>query len=209
MEEAEARIPWPIMNLPGAGRREVRFNVSRFVVRTQRRSVFGYTGGGRLADTPRWTGVLLLRPQSRARTLHLLPYTFGGIDPAAGGIATRRSRPQGAAGGEYPTGWGRVHPDFRNIENQILSLDFSRFERLAGEVRPFFLEGRQYSGSALFASQRIGDFDVGLNSYGKINTKTQFGAAGHGQLRRPEFAERLDGLRSDAQRQRARRRHQP
>lgn len=171
--EAEAHIPWQIMNLPGAGSREIRFNVSRYVPRTQRRSVFGYTGGGRLAETPRWTGVLLPAP-SGARTLHLLPYTFGGVDAAGGGLARSGLDLKGQLA-ENVALVGTVHPDFRNIENQILSLDFSRFERLAGETRPFFLEGRQYANSALFASQRIQEFDVGLNSYGKINDRTQFG----------------------------------
>jgi len=70
---------------------------------------------------------------------------------------------------------GTINPDFRNIENQILSLDFSRFERLAGETRPFFQEGNEYLGSALFASQRIDSFDVGANVYGRLSNKTSFG----------------------------------
>ena len=28
---------------------------------------------------------------------------------------------------------GTINPDFRNVENQVLSVDFSYFERLAGE----------------------------------------------------------------------------
>jgi hypothetical protein len=109
--------------------------VSRFVPRTQRRSVFGYTGGGRLANTPRWTDVALPAP-SRVRTLHLLPYTFGGVDPAGGGIARSGLDVKAPLAGNIQL-VGTVRPDFRNIENQILSLDFSRFERLAGETRPF------------------------------------------------------------------------
>lgn len=171
--EAEARIPWQIMNLPDQKHPDIRFNVSRFVQRTQRQSVFVYTGAGHMADTPRWTDVAL-PPPSRVRMLHLLPYTFGGFDAAAGMIARAGLDLKGPLA-ENVELVGTIHPDFRNIENQILSLDFSRFERLAGESRPFFLEGRQYSHSALFASQRIHDFDVGLNSYGKINDKTQFG----------------------------------
>src|SRR3989442_7844492 len=135
--EAEARIPWQIMNLPGPGRREIRFNVSRFVPRTQRRSVFGYTGGGRLVDTPRWADVALPAP-SHVRTLHLLPYTFGGVDPAAGGIA-RSSLDLKAPLAENVQLVGTGKPDFRNIENQIPSLDVSPLERLAREPRPFFL----------------------------------------------------------------------
>jgi hypothetical protein len=70
---------------------------------------------------------------------------------------------------------GTINPDFRNIESSILSLDFSRFARIADENRPFFQEGSEYYNSAVFASQLIREFDLGINTYGKLNDKTQFG----------------------------------
>jgi len=74
---------------------------------------------------------------------------------------------------------GSLNPDFRNIEQQILSLDFSHFERIADDSRPFFMEGASYLAPwqdlTQFMSQSIADFDAGLNVYGKLGEKTSFG----------------------------------
>jgi hypothetical protein len=170
--ETEARIPWQVMRIPAGGKRDVRFNVLRFLSRNQRRYWHGYFGAGQFQNTPRWLAVELPK-QVHDNTLHLLPYFYAGYDPDKGHVAN--------AGLDMKTELadqvafvGTINPDFRNIENQILSIDFSRFERLAGETRPFFQEGRQYSNSALFASQRIRDFDAGINTYGRLNDKMSF-----------------------------------
>lgn len=170
--EVEARIPWRIMRLPGAGPRTLRFNVERALRRTQRDFVWQYTGEGQRERYGRWTDVDLPRAPFE-RSLKLLPYAYGGFD---------RSEHIANAGLDVKTNLadqialvGSINPDFRNIENAILSLDFSRFERLAGETRPFFQEGSDYLNSALFASQRITKFDAGLNMYGKLNDKLSFG----------------------------------
>ncbi|HSI73583.1 MAG TPA: DUF5916 domain-containing protein [Fimbriimonas sp.] len=171
--EVEARIPWQIMKLPGAGKRDLRFNFTRNIARLNRQLTHVYTLGGNTAKTPYWTEVVLPRPVFD-RSIKLLPYTYLGYDPQQGGVFN--------AGLDLKTSLtdqvqlvGSVNPDFRNIENQILSLDFSRFERLAGETRPFFQEGANYSGSQIFVSQRIPGFDVGVNSYGRFDGKTNFG----------------------------------
>jgi hypothetical protein len=171
--EVEARIPWQIMKLPGAGKRDLRFNFTRNIARLNRQLTNVYTLGGNAAKTPYWTEVVLPRPVFD-RSVKFLPYTYVGYDPQGGSVFN--------AGLDMKTSLtdqiqlvGSVNPDFRNIENQILSLDFSRFERLAGETRPFFQEGASYSGSQIFVSQRIPGFDVGLNSYGRFDNKTNFG----------------------------------
>jgi hypothetical protein len=173
--EAEARIPWQLMPLPSAGVRDVRFNVSRFFARMQREYSFVYTGAGHSQDTPYWQGIPIPKTLQE-RTLKLLPYGYVGYDSKVKGSTVFNS------GLDMKTELtdkinfvGSINPDFRNIENQILSIDFSRFERLAGESRPFFQEGRQYISSALFASQRIKRFDVGVNTYGRIGDKMSFG----------------------------------
>lgn len=173
--EAEARIPWQVMRLPGAGPRTVRFNVQRFLARDLRSFEWAKTGNGATRQNMgRWEGVELPK-QKVDRKIQLLPYLNLGRDPDTGFI--------GNSGLDLKTNIsdqiamvGSVNPDFRNIENQILSLDVSRFERIAGESRPFFLEGLQYYNTAIYASQRIQKFDVGANVYGKLSDKISFGA---------------------------------
>jgi len=170
--EVEARIPWSVMRLPAPGVRDLRFNVSRNNPTTGRETLWRYTRTNAEA-TGRWRGVDV--PASNAnRGIKMLPYVYGGADND-GGIAN--------AGLDVKTSLtdridvvGSVSPDFRNIENQILSLDFSYFERLAGESRPFFLEGGQFFStsmdSPLFASQRIRNFDAGFKTFGSLDDRT-------------------------------------
>lgn len=170
--EAEARIPWKLIKLPGAGKRDVRFDFDRFMSRTNRSYDWTNIVGGDLRGVGNWKGVDLPKIQED-RILQLLPYSYQGLD-THGGIAN------GGLDMKMPltdqmTLVGTVNPDFRNIENQVLSLDFSRFERLAGESRPFFQEGQQYYSSALTATQRIKAFDAGINIYGKVNNKIALG----------------------------------
>ncbi|HVL38322.1 MAG TPA: DUF5916 domain-containing protein, partial [Fimbriimonadaceae bacterium] len=172
--EAEARIPWRILPLPAAGPRDLRFNVSRYWARGIRSFTHVFTGQGRREHTPRWIGVHV-PAQTRESSLKLLPYVYGGFERGGHEIAN--------AGLDLKTSLtegielvGSINPDFRNIESQILGLEFSRFERLADEARPFFLEGAEYLNSALFASQRIRTFDAGINLYGKLGGSTTFAA---------------------------------
>jgi len=170
--ETEMRIPWQEMALPSAGIRDLRINFERYVGRSQRSFSHVYVGDG-AGKNPIWQHVQIPRSDFD-HSIKLLPYFYAGYDNGVGSIFN--------SGLDLKTSLtdqvqlvGSVNPDFRNIENQILSLDFSRFQRLAGESRPFFLEGSQYLGSALFASQEIPSFDVGVNSYGKITDQTSFG----------------------------------
>ncbi len=170
--EAEARIPWKAMAIPRGGKRDVRFNILRFVAKTQRTLAAVYVPLTQTALTPTWTAVDLPRP-AVDHSIQLLPYAYAGYDPKIKGVFNSGLDVKTAVTDQINV-VGSINPDFRNIENQILSIDFSRFERLTGETRPFFQEGRQFSNSAIFASQRIGGFDVGLNTYGRISDKTSF-----------------------------------
>lgn len=171
--ESEVRIPWSIMRLPGAGAHDLRFNVFRWSPRFQRDTSWRFMGGTNVTNTPHWTNVTL--PPAPPRVLRLLPYNYSGIAEKDGTIANM--------GLDLKTSLtdsldfvGTVNPDFRNIENQVLSLDFSYFERLAGEVRPFFLEGGNFfhtsNDAPIFISQRIDEFDAGAKVYGKLGPKT-------------------------------------
>ena len=170
--EAEARIPWALMKLPGSGKRQIRVDFDRYFARTSRVLDWTNTVGGDLRGVGKWENVDVPKIQED-RILQLLPYTYQGIDTdgtiANGGLDLKMPLT------DQMTLVGTVNPDFRNIENQILSIDFSRFERLAGESRPFFQEGSQYYSSGIIATQRIHSFDSGLNLYGKINSKFAMG----------------------------------
>lgn len=174
--EAEAKIPWQAMSIPRGGRRDVRFNVQRFVAKNQRTFSYIFVPSTQTNLTPTWSGVELPAPEVD-HSLKLLPYTYVGYDARDGAILN--------AGLDMKTALtdqinlvGSINPDFRNIENRILTIDFSRFERLAGETRPFFQEGSQYSASQIFATQRIRGFDAGVNSYGRISDTTSFSVIG-------------------------------
>jgi hypothetical protein len=172
--EVEARIPWGVMRLPEPGKRSPIFQVVRYNAQTQRDCEWKFLNQDfRIA--PLWHDVEM--PASgNQRSLKLLPYAYGGFN---------RKEAIANAGLDLKTSIndqidlvGTVNPDFRNIENQILSLDFSYFERLAGESRPFFLEGGEYFQTSrdapLFASQRIRKFDAGFKTFGQLNATTDF-----------------------------------
>lgn len=175
--ECEMQIPWAIMSLPSAGVRDLRFNVQWFRTNKQNTYTFRYTQNDSNL-IPRWLQVNV--PQIvQARTLNLLPYGYIGAEEGSGILAN--------SGLDFKTGLnnqinlvGTINPDFRNVESSILSLDFSYFERLANENRPFFQEGANYLhtgySNRLFAPQRVPTFDTGLNVYGQLTPTTTFGA---------------------------------
>lgn len=181
--EVEARIPWQIMKLPGAGKHSLRFNVQRRLAKSDRNLVFAFTGNGKSANAPYWVDVELPKPVID-RSIKLLPYGYTGYDERSG-IAANAGLDLKTSLTEQIQAVGSINPDFRNVENQILSLDFSRFERLAGETRPFFQEGSDYVESQIFRSQRIDTFDTGLNLYGRLNSNTNFGLLQTLDLDRP------------------------
>lgn len=171
--EVEAKIPWRLMQLPQSGKRDINVNVSRYCTRTQRESIWAFLSGTSDRNYGVWKGVDVPKVPFE-RTLKLLPYGYVGYeDPetiAVGGLDFKTSLT------ETIEAVGTINPDFRNIQGDILSLDFSYLERLANDSRPFFQEGAGYYGSLLFAPQRIDKFDAGLNVYGRLGDKLTFGA---------------------------------
>ena len=174
--EVEARIPWSVLRLPAKGPHDLRFNVFRNHRRLQKEYAWAQTSNGLVQNYGRWKAVDL--PGAPPPMLMALPYAYGGLDAKTGAVAN--------AGVDlrYPLTpdldlVGTVKPDFRNVERGVLSLDFSYFERLADETRPFFLEGGgffgAYDASRIFASQRIGDFDAGIKTFGKLDPATSVG----------------------------------
>ncbi len=64
-------------------------------------------------------------------------------------------------------------PDFRNIEDEVESIDFSYTERWYRDRRPFFVEGEDYMPpGTIFYSRRIPEFDVGVKAFGSVGGTT-------------------------------------
>lgn len=175
--EVEARIPWQIMRLPEPGPRELRFNFSRYLPRTQRNYVWRFTGEGNNNQYGRWPNVQVPKAQTE-RVIQILPYGVLGVG---------RNKPVANAGFDFRTrlsdrieATGSVDPDFRNVEQGILGLNFSYFERFASDNRPFFQEGSEFFntgfGSRLFSSNRVSNFDFGTRVFGYASDKVRFGA---------------------------------
>ena len=65
------------------------------------------------------------------------------------------------------TGLLTVNPDFRNVEQQVDSIDFTYTERALPDSRLFFQEGRGYfPGSVIYYTRRIGQIDSGAKVVG-------------------------------------------
>lgn len=68
------------------------------------------------------------------------------------------------------TGVMSLTPDFRNIEDEVESIDFSYTERWYSDRRPFFVEGSGYMPPGeMFYSRRIEDLDLGLKLFGTVD----------------------------------------
>lgn len=172
--EAEMRIPWQLMRLPGQGTRDLRFQIRRQLPRLGKDYVYRYVPNGRPLATPTWAGVELPKPDLNRQVL-LLPYVYLGHDPDEDDVILNSGLDARTQLTDRITLVGSINPDFRNVENQVLNLDFSRFARIAGESRPFFQEGSDYVGTALLNSRVIDRFDVGVNVHGNLSDRVQFG----------------------------------
>ncbi|MBS1716674.1 MAG: hypothetical protein JSS72_02950 [Armatimonadetes bacterium] len=174
--EVEARIPWKIMRLPKSGLANMQVHVNRAMPRYGRDFTNSFTSQGQVLNYNAWTIPDL--PSFESKEIKLLPYVSGGYD--------RDQHALGKAGMDVRTPItptvdyvGTIEPDFRNVEGAILGVDFSYFERLANESRPFFLEGQGYFGTSgddpIFVSQRIHKFDIGSKIIGAPTTSSTIG----------------------------------
>ncbi len=67
------------------------------------------------------------------------------------------------------TGLLTVNPYFRDVEQEVDSVDFTYNERALGDNRLFFREGKQYfPGSGIYYTRRIRDFDAGAKLVGMV-----------------------------------------
>ncbi len=171
----EMAIPWKILTLPPAGKKNIPIQVSWVDSSDSRHRILAYADQD-VKKLAHWVGVDVPYV-AIPKVLNILPYGYAGYDERGkdyifnGGVDFKT---QLGRSGQFV---GTINPDFRNIENSVLSLDFSYFERLAGEARPFFLEGSQYLANSIgriFATQRIKDFDAGIKAYGQLDQKSNY-----------------------------------
>lgn len=179
----EMAIPWEMLELPGGAAADIQINFAREQGKSQIISFFANRGLRDLGENDAiWEGVTL--PASTGFTrfqpqVYLAPEFDEDRDPSfelrAGADLRYRFNRQ-------LTGLLTVRPDFRNIEQQVEGIGFTRSERFLGDARPFFTEGGgffrltgPFGLGQLFYSRRINDFDVGGKFYGRLNEKDSVG----------------------------------
>ena len=193
---AEMRVPWSMLSVPGGEDLDMDINFSRGHVRTQVSSVWANTTLRRLSDRVGvWESVTPPKSTGEAK-LVLLGYLAPEFDEDAkeefairGGLDARYEF------NSQMTGLVSFNPDFRNIEQQVTSISFTRSERFERDNRPFFTEGSRFFGGGgmggfgdqLFFTRRIDDFDQGAKFYGNLDAMNSVGV----------LVTREDGRRTD------------
>lgn len=169
----EMAIPLAILRYP-AGQSSFGIWADRRHARTLERSTYPKMSGDfNRTKTADWIGLQL--PAVR-RPLRFMPYSM--IDMSHDGKKPRLGFDLKKTFSSGLTTISSAMPDFRNIEGEILSLDFSYNERLAKETRPFFVDGQGFMPPrTLFASQRVKDMDLGFKAFGNVGA-TQLGFIG-------------------------------
>lgn len=173
--QAEMAIPWKILNHPSnTGEATCGINFDRYQLRTRIHSWWCNVGPQEFYELDgHWVGVRF--PRFRP-TLSLLPYAVPGWARSAGstlktGLDVRYTITPSI------TAVAALNPDFGTVEGAVEGIDFSYGERYVPDRRPFFQEGadlRSIHGLTgnPFYSQRIPAFDLGLNVYGSLTSRS-------------------------------------
>ncbi|MGI8924810.1 MAG: carbohydrate binding family 9 domain-containing protein [Fimbriimonadales bacterium] len=183
--EVEIRIPWRILRLPSAGTRNLTFNFGRYIARKQQELFWANLGTQeRFELSGIWKDVKVPAVQTGS-VIQALPYQVAGL--AEDGHIFNTGVDLRYQVGSQITTLATINPDFANVESAVLGIEFSRFERLADERRPFFVEGSSFFGiggmsARLFAPQRIGQIDFGAKGFGQITANDSIGALVTGRL---------------------------
>lgn len=179
----EMRIPWKVINHPAGGIRDITVNFVRLHGRTKQKTIWSNTTA---AERPElngvWTGVQL-PSGSGAPKVSYLGYGLAdhnwedSVTTLDAGLDLRYPITQSF------TGVGSINPDFKNIEQAVEGLEFSRGERFLGDTRPFFAEGNQqfqatyeFAVGRMFYSRRISDFEFGAKAYGRMSDQLSMAA---------------------------------
>lgn len=179
--ECEIRIPWKILRLPAGGKRDIEVNFARSIPRVDLGISWCDIGSNERMDyNGSWKDVEV-PSVNLTRELLVLPYQILGYDGERKEAIVNTGVDFRHELSSQITGLASINPDFRNVEGAVLNLAFSRFERLANEKRPFFVEGQSEfrlggMSASLFSPQRIRSFDMGAKAFGKLNQTDSFGA---------------------------------
>lgn len=177
--EVEVAIPWSILRAPKSGKRDITINFGRYIPRRQEVSIWSDIGPSeRFERSGIWREVEIPAFDQEA-VIQALPYAIAGYDEDENGVANLGVDLRHQF--ENMTGLATINPDFKNVENAVLGIEFSRFERLANERRPFFVEGMDYlrfggMSVQMFAPQRIRQIDFGTKIFGNLNANQSIGA---------------------------------
>ncbi len=179
---AEMRIPWEVLNYPSSnGPVNMSINFKRDHARTRIDYFWSDVTPMRRPELMAvWQGVQPPKSANR-KTLQLLTYLTpewregDGQEIRAGLDLRINPTPQ-------MTGVLSLFPDFRNVEEAVEGIEFSRSERFVEESRPFFMEGIRYFDltepygiGRLFYSRRIEEFDAGVKVFGNLNSSLSMG----------------------------------
>ena len=159
----EMEIPFSILRHP-KGQSVFGIGLNRYVRRDDQQ--YGYPNTGKVANPdllPNWAG--LVTPEIK-RSFIYMPYTLveaGKNGGATGGMDIKRTFDNNVVTALT------IHPDFKTIEQNVTSADFSYNPQYLGDNRPFFTEGQQYFGnSRILYSRSIENVDVGGKVFGKV-----------------------------------------
>jgi hypothetical protein len=161
---AEMAIPFSILRYPTG---QTVFGVC-FARRLRRTDEFSYwprmENGVRMRAYADWVGVQTPRI---ARRPVAMPYVQ--VDADRGDVEVLSGADAKHTFENGIVAVATVNPDFRNVEKQVLGIDFSYTEKYRAETRPFFKEGESGNPrSQLFYSPRIDRVDVGVKAFGRI-----------------------------------------
>ena len=176
----EIAIPWTMLNYPRSKAMSMGINFTRNQARTRIESSWANATPNPRPENDGYWDAVSPPPPPAPRPQFLV---YGAPEFDAGKVGFR-------AGGDvrYPLSptlyaLGSIAPDFRNIENFVAGVEFTRVERFVGDARPFFTEGsgffnlnRGYTFGDMFYSRRIGEFDFGGKVYGQLTPNTSLGA---------------------------------
>lgn len=166
----EVAVPMRMFNRPG-GPRIIGISSARRHPRTQERILWPNLGAqwdrSKCGDWP------VVLPPFRERP-RFMPYGVG--------EATRSSL-NSYFGGDVkwmaPNGvkfTATANPDFQNVQNEILGLDFSYTELIKGDNRPFFAEDVKFlPDSSVFYSNHVGKIYGGLKAVGNVGSDHRVG----------------------------------
>jgi len=167
---AEVAVPWKILHYP-SGQSQISLVIGRYIPRTGEATYWPDMGEG--YDSKEQARIVGLQMPTVRRPVIVMPnvqaeWTEEHIRNNVG-LDLKHTFENGL------TAVATWAPDFRNIEDEVESIDFAYFERYYRDRRPFFTTGEGFlPGSDIFYSRRIEDLDFGLKVFGRLN-KTDIG----------------------------------